>query len=81
MAFILFVSSKHTSQASADNAITSNNMTMVTAPGQSGTDLLYIVDDNRKVLMVYDLPNPQSEPYIRPVASWFLPAMFNSVRK
>ena len=81
MALILFVASQRTPQAIADNAIASNKMTMVTTPGASGTDLLYVIDNNRSVLMIYELPDPQNESYIRPVASWFLPAMFNSVRK
>ena len=81
MALILFVSSNHTSQAIADSAIASNRITMVTTPGANGTDLLYVIDDSRKVLMIYDLPNPQNESRIRPVASWYIPSMFNSVRK
>ena len=81
MALILFASSKHTPRAPADTALTSNGMTMVTTPSSTGTDLLYVIDDYRAVLMIYTLPNPQNESQISPVASWYLPAMFNSIRK
>lgn len=81
MALILFVSSKHTLQASADSVITANNMTMVTAPGPSGNDLLYIIDNSQSVLMIYALPDPQNKKYIHPVASWNIPAMLESARQ
>ncbi len=80
MALILFAASQRAPKAMADSSATGGGFTMVTTPSGQGTDLLYIIDDQTSTLMVYDLQNPQGQSYIRPMASWILPAMFSSVR-
>jgi len=81
MACILFIANKHSQYAIAEGSIENNGFTMVTTQGGQGTDLLYVIDDQRAVLMIYNLPNPQNESYIHPVASWNLALLFNSVRQ
>jgi len=81
MTLILFVASQHTPKANANVSISGNGFTMVTTPGGQGTDLLYVIDDQNAMLLIYDLPNPQNESYIRPVHAWSLPKMFSDVRK
>jgi hypothetical protein len=78
---ILFVANKHTPTVHADGAISNNGFTMVTSPDGRGTDLLYVVDDQNLVLMVYDVQNPQGESFLNPVVAWSLPAMFAEARK
>ncbi len=80
-AMILFAASRRSPVALAEASNTYNGYTMVTTPGGQGTDLLYLIDDQHAVLMVYDVPNPQSESVIRPLASWSLSELFSTVRK
>jgi hypothetical protein len=81
MGLILFAASKHTPVAFADDSITAGGFTMVTTPGGQGTDLVYVIDDQNALLMVYGLQNPQGQSYIKPIASWSLPAMFKTARQ
>lgn len=81
MGLILFTAGKHTPSAFAEDSVTGGGFTMVTTPGGQGTDLVYVIDDQNALLMVYGLQNPQGESYIKPIASWSLPAMFNSARQ
>ena len=81
LGMILFVANRHTPQAVAENAITGDGFTMVTSPDGRGTDLLYVIDNQNSLLMVYDVQNPQGASYINPVASWSIPSMFSTVRK
>jgi hypothetical protein len=78
---ILFVSGKHSHTANAETSIKGNGFTMVTTPSGQGSDLLYVFDNQRQVMMIYDLPDPQNQTKIRPVASWYLPDMFTEARK
>jgi len=80
-AMIVFSASKHSPLAVADNALTGDGFTMLTAENGQGSDFLYIIDDHSSMLMVYDIPDPQNRQFIRPVASWSLPALFGEVRR
>jgi hypothetical protein len=81
MALILFVAKNHAPAAVAETSIEGNGFTMLTTPGGQGSDLLYVVDSGREILMIYDLPDPQNQTMIRPVAAWYLPEMFSKARK
>ena len=81
MGLILFAASKHSPSAFAEDSITGGGFTMVTAPSGQGTDLVYVIDDRNSLLMVYGLQNPQGQSYIKPIASWSLPAMFSTARQ
>ncbi|MBC8310391.1 MAG: hypothetical protein H8E83_07755 [Planctomycetes bacterium] len=80
MACILFAASKHTPTANADSTASGNGFTMVTTPDGRGTDLLYVIDDQNQVLMIYFLPDPKQVTKIEPVAAWSLPNLFSTVR-
>jgi hypothetical protein len=81
MALILFAASKHTPKANAESSISGNGFTMVTTPSGRGTDLLYLIDSQNEVLMIYYLPDPKQKTEIDAVAAWKLPNLFSSVRK
>lgn len=81
LGMILFVANKHVPTANADSAITDNGFSMVTSPDGRGAELLYVIDDQNLVLMVYDVQNPQGESNLNPVVAWSLPAMFAEARK
>jgi hypothetical protein len=81
MGLILFASSKHTPVALAVESTNGGGFTMVTTPGGQGTDLVYVIDDQNSLLMVYGLQDPQGQSYIKPIASWSLPAMFSTARQ
>ena len=77
---IIFSASRHSTTAAADNVVTGDGFTLVTTPSGQGTDFLFMIDDQSSMLLLYDIPDPQNRQFIRPVASWSLPAMFRSIR-
>ena len=77
---IIFSASRHTQTATADSVISKEGFTLTTTPSGQGSDHLYLIDNQTSMLLVYDIPDPQNAKFIRPVATWSLPAMFNSVR-
>ena len=80
IAMIIFTASKHTQEAQADAEINGEGFTLLTTSNGQGSEYLFVIDDNAALLMVYGLPSPQNQSYIKPIASWALPAMFNSAR-
>ena len=77
---IVFSASRHAPTVFADSTVTREGFTLVTTPSGQGAECLYMIDDQTSMLLVYDIPDPQNRQFIRPVASWSLPALFNSVR-
>tara|TARA_B100000959_G_C14561914_1_gene452102 strand:- start:183 stop:485 length:303 start_codon:yes stop_codon:yes gene_type:complete len=77
---IIFTASRHSQTAAADSVISKETFTLTTAPSGQGSDYLYLIDNQTSMLLVYDIPDPQNRQFIRPVATWSLPALFNSVR-
>ena len=77
---IIFSASRHTPTALADSTASREGFSLVTTPSGQGTDYLYLIDNQTSMLLVYGIPDPQNRQFIQPVASWSLPALFNSVR-
>lgn len=77
---IVFSASRHTPTAVADSTVSRDGFSLVTTASGQGADYLYMIDDQTSMLLVYDIPDPQNRQFIRPVASWSLPALFNTVR-
>ena len=77
---IIFSASRHTQKATADAEIYGNGYTMLTTSNGQGSEFLFVIDDSASLLMVYGIPSPQNQSYIKPIASWSLPAMFNAAR-
>ena len=77
---IIFSASRHTQSAAADSVISKDGFTLTTTASGQGADFLYLIDNQTSMLLVYDIPDPQNTKLIRPVATWSLPALFNSVR-
>ena len=77
---IIFTASRHSQTAIADSVITKEGFTLITTPSGQGSDYLYLIDNQTSMLLVYDIPDPQNRQFIRPVATWSLPALFHSVR-
>jgi len=66
--------------AVAGNAVTGEGFSILSVPNGSGTEFLYVIDDKTAMLMVYSIPDAQNRKFIKPEASWLLPALFNTVR-
>ena len=66
--------------AIAGGVVTGEGFSMLSAPNGSGTEFLYIIDDKTAMLMVYSIPDAQNRKFIKPEASWLLPALFDTVR-
>ncbi|MBI69836.1 MAG: hypothetical protein CMJ38_07545 [Phycisphaerae bacterium] len=66
--------------AVAGGAVTGEGFSMLSVPNGSGTEFLYVIDDKTAMLMVYSIPDAQNRKFIKPEASWLLPALFNTVR-
>ena len=66
--------------AVAGSAVTGEGFSMLSVPNGSGTEFLYVIDDKTAMLMVYSIPDAQNRKFIKPEASWLLPALFNTVR-
>ncbi len=66
--------------AVASSAVTGEGFSMLSVPNGSGTEFLYVIDNKTAMLMVYSIPDAQNRKFIKPEASWFLPALFNTVR-
>ena len=66
--------------AVAGSAVTGEGFSMLSVPNGSGTEFLYVIDNKTAMLMVYSIPDAQNRKFIKPEASWFLPALFNTVR-
>ena len=81
LGMILFTARSHTPTATAATAITGNGYTLVTSRDGRGTELVYVVDDQRGVLMVYDVQNPQGDSYLHPVVAKPLGSLFSENRK
>ena len=77
---IIISASRHTPAAVAEGVISQDGFTLTTASTGQGADYLYLIDNRTSMLLVYDTPIPQNRQFIRPVATWSLPALFNSVR-
>jgi|TARA_Y100000294_G_C8483358_1_gene307701 hypothetical protein len=79
-AMIIFVSGRHTPNASADDSNTADGFTLLTTSNGQGTDFVHVIDNSTSMYMVYNIPDPQNKKSVETVATWFLPAMFNSAR-
>ena len=66
--------------AVAGSAVTGEGFSMLSVPNGSGTEFLFVIDDKTAMLMVYSIPDAQNRKFIKPEASWLLPALFNTVR-
>ena len=66
--------------AIAGGVVTGEGFSMLSASNGSGTEFLYIIDDKTAMLMVYSIPDAQNRKFIKPEASWLLPALFDTVR-
>jgi hypothetical protein len=77
-ALVLVAAGRHTPTANADSASTANGFTLLTTPDGRGSDLLYLIDEETSMLIVYSITNPQTNPRMEIAAAWFLPAMFNT---
>ena len=66
--------------AVAGGVVTGEGFSMLSVPNGSGTEFLYVIDDKTAMLMVYSVPDAQNRKFIKPEASWLLPALFNTVR-
>ncbi len=66
--------------AVAGSAVTGEGFSMLSVPNGSGTEFLYVIDNKTAMLMVYSIPDAQNRKFIKPEASWLLPALFNTVR-
>jgi len=71
---------KESQSAYADNVVSGDGFTMITAQNGQGTEFLYVIDNNSAMLLVYSIPDPQNRKFIKPEASWLLPSLFNAVR-
>ena len=58
--------------AVAGNAVTGEGFSILSVPN--------VIDDKTAMLMVYSIPDAQNRKFIKPEASWLLPALFNTVR-
>ncbi|MEE2912948.1 MAG: hypothetical protein VX436_03995 [Planctomycetota bacterium] len=79
-AAIIFATNGYTKTTYADSVVSKEGFTLTTTPSGQGSDYLYLIDNQTSMLLVYDIPDPQNRQFIRPVATWSLPALFNSVR-
>jgi hypothetical protein len=79
-AMIIFVAGRHTPTATASDSNTSDGFTLLTTSNGQGTDFVHVIDNSTSMYMVYNIPDPQNKKSIQTVATWFLPAMFNSAR-
>ncbi len=77
-ALVFVMAGRHTQNAYADNASTANGFTLLTTPSGQGSDLLYVVDQETSMLIVYNLKNPQLNSEMELIAAWYLPSMFNT---
>ena len=77
---ILLSVGKEPTTAYAQNVVSSDGFTMLTAPNGQGTEFLYVIDNDSAMLLVYSIPDPQNRKFIKPEASWVLPSLFNAVR-
>ncbi len=79
-ALIFVAAGRHSSRALADSANTADGFTLLTTSNGQGTDYLHVIDNANSMYMVYTVSDPQNNKSINEVATWFLPAMFNSAR-
>jgi hypothetical protein len=77
-ALVLVAAGRHTPTANASSASTANGFTLLTAQNGEGSDLLYVIDEETSMLMVYSIINPQLNAKMEMAAAWYLPAMFNT---
>ena len=79
-ALIFVAAGRHTPSAMANSANTSGGFTVLTTSSGRGSDFLHLIDNTNSMYMVYTIPNPQNNPSLDTVATWFLPYMFNSAQ-
>lgn len=77
-ALVFVMAGRHTQNAYAGDASTANGFTLITTPNDQGSDLLYLIDQETSMLIVYNLKNPQLNSEMELVAAWYLPSMFNA---
>jgi hypothetical protein len=77
-ALVFVMAGRHTQNAYADSASTANGFTLLTTSSGQGADLLYLIDQETSMLIVYNLKNPQINSEMELVAAWYLPSMFNT---
>ncbi len=77
-ALIFVAAGRHAPTAMASSANTTDGFTLVTTSNGQGSEFLHVIDNATSMYMVYTIPDPQNNPSIETVATWFLPAMYNS---
>jgi hypothetical protein len=80
-ALVLVTAGRHTptaNAADAGSASTANGFTLLTTQDGQGSDILYLIDEETSMLIVYYIANPQVNTKMEMIAAWYLPSMFTT---